>query len=439
MGTETKTDLMSETVGGFTAASAAMSQQQYSLFAKVAFYLCAAGMFMSTFWLRPVTVHYQYGDLFFIASALALIPGVLAGHHRLWLPWWFIFSVFLLLASLAIRQIGGTSYVPRDDFFTVLQVLFSMYIIVFVVTNQQFVTQREIKWLLYAWLASVVFSAVVGFLESRGIRLPVLARFMVDETGGRVRGLNSHSNVLAYYIACAVPVLTVYAFVSKHAITFFAWILTLGLCIYVTDLTGARMSLVGSMLGAVVALLALARLGVSGKQIFRGTLVLLGLCFVVVIYFGQSDQSALQRLLSPDTTSAVKSNWGRDVLQSQAWHNFYENPLSGLGYHDVAHAHNVWLSALECGGLLGFLSLVFFQLGIVVFAFRAWRLGGASRLTYQQKIMASTMAAVFVVWFIYGVKSSLMTQRNLHAMMGLLILTVCYYTGANRVTKREDD
>lgn len=385
-------------------------------------------MYTSSFLLRTSAAKYQYGDFLFVGAMLALLPDLISGRRKLWLPWWMLLSAIMLLLGLAARLMLDLKPTSGDDVLVTIQVLFTMHLMIAVVANQQVNSSQDLKYLIYAWLLGVLTTALVGFLQSRGYSFSFLPGRMGTVISGRVPGLSGFSTLLGHSVALSVPLLTILLFSSRNTHKFLIWSGALALTLVTADLTGARMSLTVSAAGFVMAIGVTLMMGVRVAHIARAAFLVAFVLMVVVPYVGNSEHSAFMRIFQFEATTAIDSSMIRQQLQAEAWANFTLFPFAGFGYHDVAHAHNIWLGALEYGGVMGFFSLMIFQVAAMVYAWRAWLLAMSRYADRQARIIASALVVVFVVWLAYGINSCLMTVRSAYAILGVLFLMVLHLT-----------
>lgn len=283
-----------------------------------------------------------FGDLFLAAGFLVLFPTI-AGH-RLVIPASLLVGIFVLFSA------------------TLLSLHLSSYGSLGVIRTISMMLHLIALPLLFLWWApsrrvirGLAFAFVVG--QALSTILPMLAgQFSTT----RMQGLTTHPNAFG---TCAVFAIAMLVFLFFEWPLLRRWIVIalVGLNVLGVIFSGSRAALVA--LG-VLSIVVVIREG-SGWVMYAYSSVLVGILVATPLILSHlSEDSAPNRLLHPDQTSAGGSNEERASLLSDGWHAFVNSPIigSGIGDAETTFFHNVPLQMAVAAGILGLLGWLAVQL-----------------------------------------------------------------------------
>ena len=264
-------------------------------------------------------------------------------------------------------------------------------------------------------LLLIVASAVLGLAQRVGAPGGPLYLYRITNEGYAV-GFFANRNHQAVMLACALPMLAVYA--SQPAGSALSSRVRLGTAaaagIFLIPLilaTGSRAGLAAGLIGLLAAGLLFRRSGrpSSGRSAVRAIkpgLVIVGIAAILVfvtVFFGQAD--ALYRMTlsglanDPRATSfATSAELARTSFPIGTGFGSFDSvyravePMDSLALSYLNHAHNDLLQLVIEAGAVGLLLLAAFLLWVGRRAFAAWR----APVRGSNSVMLARLASVIV-------------------------------------------
>jgi hypothetical protein len=249
-------------------------------------------------------------------------------------------------------------------------------------------TRADVRLMAWAYVLAVWVSAIYSTTNP-------------NPANGRSPGLTQHVN-------------------SMGATSYLAFALLLGLLTSGWYLTGRRRSLrwagVGVLGGGLIlgmmnsgsraAVIGAAAVVIAFLWATRNRLVLAwcglaAVVLVVMVGFGQieiSDDSAVGRLLGSETSAS--SDQGRAERRSTVNERVAEHPVFGSGFADATEAHNLYIEAVDIGGVVGLAAFAWVIVAVLRPLVRARR----------DPFVAGGFAAA-VGFFVAGVGSNVIWDR----------------------------
>lgn len=193
-----------------------------------------------------------------------------------------------------------------------------------------------------------------------------------EELGGRVGGIGANPTEGAFYLCLALLISLGYHLNPQHARRWISiWVVRVGLIALLMVgllLTGSRGGLLAMLLAICVLLFASRRSGTGGSvQKARRVLVAVVLVSSVLLLMAGSRQMFSNRI-----SAMGEDQFGnRFAIWGQVWEGIAAQPIFGHGLNSVSittgkyddtftySTHNVMLTALLDGGIVGFLVMLY--------------------------------------------------------------------------------
>lgn len=258
---------------------------------------------------------------------------------------------------------------------------------------------RPVEPLMYAFAWGSAVSCLIALTDFVGATAigPTLIEFTTDQYG-RQNGLASHVNNLGFAAVMAAPV-------ALHLIRRGRWVIgatLLSLLITGTLLSGSRAAQLGVTIIVIGAVVLVRELRVLiGPMIYSLTL----LAVIIILLPSSLADRTEQVLRFGADRGAQQSNAGRSTIAGQAIEDWEHSPIKGIGYYALTGAHSIYLQVLATGGILLFLGMAVYWIGI---------LGSTRELAQRDVPFAAVVLAMVVAWLLCGIVENMLVERYLY-------------------------
>ena len=257
---------------------------------------------------------------------------------------------------------------------------------------------------MVAWSAGAAVSAAVSVSDFTGTTSVGATLLGFVSQSGRQSGLASHPNHLG--IACALAVPIALYVLSKRRLLGGGLVILLSLGVLLSGSRGAQAVYVI----AVLFTLALVRQGSKAKT---RLLVVLGLGAATIPFLFETEiaQGRDTLLRFGHSSGAHESDYERRLVAAQAWLDWQERPLVGIGLDYITFAHSIPLQIISAGGVVLAAGMLFYFGGAIG---AAWRLRGDSNP------LPGYLLVSLIAWFAVGMVENQLTDRYLYFPVGCI-------------------
>lgn len=358
----------------------------------------------------------QIADLFLVVVFGSILLQVAFGELRFPIPGWIWAPVAAMLVCVTVRAASP----PPDAYFSfryqtadvvpgsIVKAFFWVLALVGVpvaIIACSALSSNAPKWIAGAFLTGVVGSSAVAVSDLSGFT-SIAASLGYESNNVRQVGLAGHPTTLGLICVIAVP-LTIY-FMASRGLRLLAVVSLIVLTggVFASGSRGAQAAL-------PIAVIAAVAMSPLRKTLFKW--------FAVSALAAVAVGAGLLWKLKPDVLAELlrfkgsggggASDSDREILASQALHDFSEFPVFGLGIKHVIEAHSIYLEVISAGGIvLGIGMLVYW--GGAVFA--AWR--GRNDIDG----LGTALLASLGVWLALGAIQNQLTDRYLYYTVGCI-------------------
>jgi hypothetical protein len=306
-------------------------------------------------------------DVFFLGAAGLLLGGILisgaSSHIDDSLRPLFTGGILLISGSLVASVFAENVSGSLSAWFRLVVAVILLPLLLAVWSPNV----KEIKALSASFVVSATLSGLAGLI----IGPP-------DQYQTRAWGLATHPNSLALIsvLAIGVSITGTLAFTGVLRVAF--GLASLILAWVILDASGSRAGVLG-LAAVLFTLFVLTR----SKVLFCGFL-LGATVFVFLLQSGSLDLLGLEslgRLIGGEESrqgaAARMSDVGRVNLMKQAWADFLDKPLIGVGVEHARTAHNVYLSVFVSCGIVAFVGLIMIMSQMFKNGYLVWKQSAA--------------------------------------------------------------
>ncbi len=354
-------------------------------------------------------------DVFLVLAAMSFLAAIVSGKSALLIaPRWLVIPAYLLLIDVLLSALasGGSLNSMLPGIRLVVALLFTPLVIGVIAGN------LGALWLIVdCWLLSAGVNAAVGTWDYFA-HTHIGQSFTGDMDLGRVAGLTTQPNHLAFVCIFAMPILVVRILQSESRSLKVAY-----LCIIVLTVLGLLAS--GSRGGALGAVFVLASVpffqpAIRGRAVKMLAAGVVGVILVSVVIQPSVSFVSIERLTGASSVQAgvEVSNSKRLAAKQVALAQFNSSPIYGVNFSDVREAQNIYLQLLSAGGVIALLAWLAFSCGAIRSSFRFARM---TDITPELRGLAGAVCGTLTAWLLIGVVENQLYDRYLFVPCGLFI------------------
>ncbi|MFG1927771.1 O-antigen ligase family protein [Cryptosporangium sp. NPDC048952] len=357
-------------------------------------------------------------DGFLAAGAALVLLDALVARVRMpsLLPRWALIGtwaiLFITASSVLLppspgfvsrRLVVDTSFVTGNGDLTPVwlkgvQWLVAASVLIVVVRLIALRSPHRVQWISSMWMLGACVTAVIAISDFVGASTVSTILMGYENIEGRQSGLSSHPNNLGIACAMAVPI-AVFLAASRRM----TGLIAVALLVSGAVVSGSR----AAQVAIVLVLLASVTMRSLGRRMlpwFAGGAV----AFVFVVAFIRPSWipslTSLFRF-SASNSNASESDAGRAELARQAFADFGESPVHGIGLDYIVTAHSIYLQVFAAGGML---------LGVGMLVYLIGALSTGLRLARESSSLAFFLMLSHVAWLGSGAVSNQLTDRYLY-------------------------
>lgn len=356
----------------------------------------------------------QAADVFLVLTLMIVVAMVVFGDFRFIIPGWIWAPVAPLILCVVVRSFDPvppqyyaarfqTADVQPDS---VVKAVFWVFAFVGVPVAAIACTALEPrvpKWAMASFLGGVALSCLVALTDVTGLT-SISSALGYQSNNSRQIGLAGHPNTLGIVCVFAAPIAVYFIGESRRK-----WIPCIALMLLFCGvlLSGSR----GAQAILPLGLLLATYFSAHRKQIL-GWLTGVIVCGMVVgaVILETLAHGTLEEVFRFKTSAAnLSGDAGRLILVTQAWHDFKQFPIFGVGIKHIAEAHNIYLEVLSTGGIVLAIGMFVYWLGTIHSCRVARRRG---------ELLASFVMISILAWLLVGVVENQLTDRYLYYTVG---------------------
>lgn len=261
------------------------------------------------------------------------------------------------------------------------------------------------RWIAMAYVAGAAVSGFVALADGLGVTA-ISPIFIAP--GGRQTGLTLQPNHLAAAAALALPICVWLIVQQERRSPIYGASCLTGIIIGLYE-SGSRGGAGASVFAVVLSLTLMRRLRRKMPLVFSGVISLT--LAAVVALPALASQVARTTRLSGNAAGVASSNNARELLATQALHDFVHSPLSGIGLQVTLDAHSIYLQLLAAGGVLLLSSMLIFVVGALRTAL------------YMESADECSVALLvsLLAWLAFGTVENGLTDRYLYFPVALIV------------------
>jgi O-antigen/teichoic acid export membrane protein len=294
---------------------------------------------------------------------------------------------------------------------------------------------RSLWVLLDCWILSVGVNSFVAASDYL-LHTHIGSSFTGEVALDRVAGLTTQPNHLGFVTVMALPVIISRLLTDRSNVArgYYAAVGVLAALALLSS--GSR----GGLLGGVFVIFATP---LFQPRVRERAIVTFSAAAIVVLILGVfvlkgATFVTLQRSAGSATVQAAagvnRSDSLRNQAYSQAYDQFSDHPINGVGFAHARAAQSLYLELLASGGVVAFLAFLSFLLGSTASGLRLSRTRGDPKLPGLAGATASSMGA----WIIMGIAENQLYDRYLLVPCGFLLAVRLLLTATQRVDALED-
>jgi hypothetical protein len=387
----------------------------------------------------------QMGDVFLLSAFFFTAAMVVFGNLRFPIPWWLWVPAVALLAcfnALILSPIPAVSFAVRYEheirtagggaksaFWIVALLVVPIAAIACAALDS-----RAPKWIMAWFLAGASVSSLVALTDLTKvthISRMLGFQFTDAESNGTVSalrqpGLTSHPNAVGLACAIAAPFAVYFISESRRRwLPCVALVLLFG-GVLASGSRGAQVVLPTAVLIAVFVSPHKKKL-VGWLAATLAAAILGGLTVLMLLAPGM-----LGKLFRFNGHGSInRSNLDRQHLRAQAWSDFRDHPVFGIGIKHISESHCIYLQLMASGGIVLVAGMLIYWFGTLRWCWLAQRTGDA----LGRYLMTSVTA-----WLVLGFMENQLTDRFLYYPIGCAAALAAAYrvgTPAGRLPGRE--
>lgn len=386
----------------------------------------------------------QPADVFLLFAFVVAAAMAVFGNLRFRIPRWLwapAVSLLICAAALTYRPIPAASFAVRYEHTlqsagvdvsstpgSIVKSAFwviALVVVPIVALAATALESRAPEWIAASFLAGVCVSSLIALTDLT--KLTHFARSLDYQfDSDRQTGLSDHPNTLGLVCVIATPFAVHLISKSRRR-----WLPCLALVLLGGGVvaSGSR----GAQLALPVAVLAAVFASPHKKKVVGWLAVTLVASFVgVVTVLGQLVPGILDKLFRfgagitlPGVSTSASSDEERSQLYAQAWSDFENHPLFGIGIKHINEAHNIYLQIVSAGGSVLLVGMLVYWFGTIQSCRVAKREG---------EVLGAYLLISVVAWLSIGAVENQLTDRFLYYMVGCAAAIVA----VNRVEASAD-
>ena len=394
----------------------------------------------------------QIADIFLFLTFIVTVAMVVFGNLRFAIPWWLwapAVALFVCFTALIYSPIPDRYFVLRyeHDLYSPYTgwidtgppggIKSAFWVVALLVVPIAAIActaldSRVPKWIVASFLAGVAVSSLIALTDltnlthvSRSLTLATM-RTGYQFDNHRETGLTDHPNTLGLVCSTAVPFAV--HFISQSRRRWLPCIALVLLCggVVASGSRGAQITFPAVVLVAV--LVSPQKKKVAGRLAATLTVAVLG-GFTALT---QLAPRILDKLFRFDgSPSILGSDDERALVHAQAWNDFKEYPIFGIGIKHIGEAHNIYLQMMSAGGSVLVAGMLIYWFGTLRSGWLAKRSGEALGAYLMLSVIAS---------LVIGVLENQLTDRFLYYTIGCAAALAATYrveTLASRPSDRK--
>ena len=366
----------------------------------------------------------QTTDVFLLLTFVVIAAMVLFGNLRFPIPRWLWAPAVALLACATVLQYSpipaaidgryshivitmGTHY-PKTPGSVVKSAFWIVALLVVPIAAIACTAleSRAPKWIMAWFVAGVAVSSLIALTDL--IQLTHVAQSLGYVVAGSVTseretGLADHANTLGLVCVIAAPFAVHFINDSRHR-----WLPSIALVLLCGSVvaSGSR----GAQVVFPAAVLAAVVVSPHKKKVMRRLAVNLGAAIFGGLIFLMQSAPGIDKLFrfNGEGKSGDSDSERRDLM-GQAWHDFKDYPIFGVGVKHINEAHDIYLQLMSAGGYVLLAGMLIYWFG----TFRSCRLATRSGDALGPYLMTSVIA-----WLGIGAIENALTDRFLYYAIG---------------------
>ena len=363
---------------------------------------------------------FQTADIFLSLTFVVTVAMVVFGNLRFAIPRWLwapAVALFACLTALIFSPIPDAYHGPRYEYLSPLSsssgVMSAFWIVALLVVPIAAIActaldSRVPKWIVAWFLAGVAVSSLIAFTDLTN--LTHVSRNLnhgdniADFDNRRQAGLTDHPNTLG--LVCTIAAPFAIHFINESRRRWLPCIALVLLCggVVASGSRGAQMVFPAAVLVAI--LVSPHKKKVVGWLAVTLTAATLGGLSALT----QLAPGVLDKLFRFDEgKSSDSSNIERALVHAQAWNDFKNYPIFGIGIRYIAEAHHIYLQMMSAGGSVLVAGMLIYWFGTLRSCWLAKRSGEA--------LGAYLMLSV-ITWLVIGALENHLTDRFLYYTVG---------------------
>jgi O-antigen ligase len=373
---------------------------------------------------------FQLADIFLFLTFIVTMAMVVFGNLRFAIPWWLwapAVALFVCFTALIYSPIpdayfllryehdlyspytGWSDTGPPGGIKTAFWIVALLVVPIAAIASTA-LDSRVPKWIVASFLAGVTVSSSIALTDltnlthvSRSLTLATL-RTGNQFDNHRETGLTDHPNTLGLVCTIAVPFAVHFISESRRR-----WLPCIALVLLGGGVmaSGSR----GAQIAFPVAVLVAILVSPHKKKVARSLAATL--TAAVLGGFTALTQLApgiLDKLFRFDASRAsLGSDDERALVHAQAWNDFKDYPIFGIGIKHIGEAHNIYLQMMSAGGTVLVAGMLIYWFGTLRSCWQAKHSGEA----LGAYLMLSVIASLVV-----GVLENQLTDRFLYYTIG---------------------
>jgi O-antigen ligase len=387
----------------------------------------------------------QMVDIFLLPAFVFTAAMVVFGNLRFPIPGWLWVPPVALLAcfnALILSPIPAASFAVRyehairtaDGGAKSVFWIVALLVVPIAAIACAALDSRAPKWIMAWFLAGAAVSSLIALTDLTKlthVSRTLGFRFTDAESNGtasflRQPGLSSHPNAAG--LACAIAAPFAVHFISESRRRWLPCIALVLLCggVVASGSRGAQVVLPAAVLIAIFVSPHKKKL-VGWLAATLAAAILGGLTVLMQLAPG-----ILGKLFRFDGMGSTKtSNLDRVRLWTQAWSDFKDHPIFGIGIKYITESHCIYLQIMAAGGIVLVAGMLIYWFGTLRSCWLATRTGEA----LGRYLMTSVIA-----WLVIGFMENQLTDRYLYYTVGCAAALAATYrvgTPAGRLPGRE--
>jgi O-Antigen ligase len=354
-------------------------------------------------------------DVFFVLATFSWIAATISRHAQVTIvPRWLLVPAYVLLVDVFLSALatGGSTASMLPGIRLAVALLLTPLVVGLIAGN------CGALWLVTdCWLLSAGVNAGVGVSDYFAH-----TRLGYDLTGGlnlgRVAGLTTAPNHLAFVCVLALPILVVRMLQRPDRKLKLACAATSVVTILGLLASGSRAGILGGVF--VLVSIPLFQPSIRSKAVKVLAVGLVAVAVVAMVVPSGLSVVSIQRLTGASSQHAgvEASDSERRAAAQVALRQFRSSPIYGVGFSDITEAHDVYLQLLSAGGVIALVAWLAFSSGAVLSSGRFARM---TQVASDVRGLAGAVCGTLVAWLLMGAVENQLYDRYLFVPCGLFV------------------